>query len=207
MTDGRRITDAATLKIVTMVYAGDVNKRIVAGLQSLNCNAIGLTGADGNLIQAKKREAGSIDYGFAGDLTENSINKNLIIQLLATGLTPVIAPVTHNKEGQLLNTNADTIASALAIALAQVAHTTLIFCFEKKGILRNVDDEHSVIPEINTASYAVLKEQGIISAGMIPKIENALAALDKGVKKIIIGHSNELDLLLQSKSGTHICNE
>lgn len=206
MVNGRRVTNAETLKIATMVYAGDVNKRMVAGLQAINCNAIGLSGADGNLIEGRKREVTGIDYGFAGDLDETSVNTTLLLQLLEMGLTPVVAPITHNKAGQLLNTNADTIASALAIALSVFAETTLVFCFEKRGVLSNPDDEDSVIPHINQHTYTQLKADGIITAGMIPKIDNALQAIEKGVKKVIIGSGNELHQLIQSKSGTIISN-
>jgi acetylglutamate kinase len=207
MINGRRVTDADTLRIATMVYAGEVNKKIVAGLQALHCNAFGLTGADGNLIQAKKRAVAGIDYGFAGDLTENSINTRLLLQLLETGLVPVIAPITHNKEGQLLNTNADTVAAALSVALATHIDTTLVFCFEKKGVLSDPNDEDSVIPAIDTSYYKELKEQNRITAGMIPKLDNAFDAIRKGVKKVIIGNANELDRLIQQQSGTVISDE
>ena len=210
--DGRRITDAETLKVITMVYAGYINKNITASLQSNNCNAVGLCGADGNLIQAHKRTAKVlsfgedlgevIDYGFAGDI--DKVNVEWLSQLLNEDLTPVIAPVTHNKNGQLLNTNADTIAQEIAKSLASSYAVTLIYCFEKRGVLQNADDEHSVIAKINPASYKDLKEKKIIHSGMIPKLDNAFAALDSGVKKVIIGKAEDLLHLITSEKGTVI---
>ena len=187
--NGRRITDAAALDIVVMFYAGKTNKEVVANLQRLGINALGLSGADGNSIQGTKRSVKDIDYGFVGDLTPVSVNKNLILSLLQAGITPVLCPIIHNGQGQLLNTNADTIASAIAVALAAVAAVTLHYCFEKNGVLRDVHDDNSVIPEINSASYAALKSQGIIADGMLPKLENAFAALGQGVSRVIIGHA------------------
>lgn len=207
MINGRRVTDAESLKIVTMVYAGDINKRVTALLQSYNCNAIGLSGADGNLIRAKKREVAGVDYGFVGDLPEDSVNTGLLVSLFKNGLTPVIAPITHNKQGQLFNTNADTIASALATSLSALGSVTLIYCFEKRGVLRNTEDDDSVITHINKNIYEDLKQQGIITAGMIPKIDNALQAIEKGVTKVIIGSADEVEQLPQLKSGTVISNE
>jgi acetylglutamate kinase len=204
MVNGRRITDAETLKIVTMVYAGDINKRIVAALQKNNCNAIGLSGADGNAIKAKKRTGTDTDYGFVGDVVESGINSNLLSQLLDAGMTPVIAPITHDGAGQLLNTNADTIANETATALAATYDTTLVYCFEKKGVLHNADDDNSVIAQINTHSFEQLKADGIVTAGMIPKIENALKAVDKGVSKVVIGHASDLQALILQQSGTTI---
>lgn len=206
MINGRRVTDAESLKVVTMVYAGDINKRVTAMLQAYNCNAIGLSGADGNLIRAKKREVAGIDYGFVGDLMEDSIHTDLLISLFKNGMVPVVAPITHDKQGQLFNTNADTIASALATALSAFSATTLIYCFEKRGVLRNPDDDSSVISHINKSTYGELKEQGIITAGMIPKIDNALQAIEKGVNKVIIGSAEEVEQLAQLKSGTIISN-
>lgn len=187
--NGRRVTDAATLDIVTMFYAGKTNKQVVADLQKLGVNALGLSGADGNVIQGTKRPVKDIDYGFVGDLTPVSVNKKLLQQLLAVGLTPVLCPIIHDGQGQLLNTNADTIASAVAVALADFYAVTLHYCFEKNGVLRDVADDQSVIREIDLASYAELKQQGIIADGMLPKLENAFAALHQGVGRVIIGHA------------------
>lgn len=207
MINGRRVTDAESLKIVTMVYAGDINKRVTALLQSYGCNAIGLSGADGNLVRAKKREVAGTDYGFVGDLQEDSINTGLLVALFKNGLVPVVAPITHDQQGQLFNTNADTIASALATSLSALAATTLIYCFEKRGVLRDPDDDHSVIGRITKNVYEDLKQQGIITAGMIPKIDNALLAIEKGVNKVIIGSADEIEQLAQQRSGTIISNE
>ncbi len=203
--DGRRITDAETLKVITMVYAGYINKNITALLQSNSCNAIGLSGTDGNLIQAHKRDHTTIDYGFAGDI--DKVNNELLIKLLGDDLTPVIAPVTHNKKGQLLNTNADTIAQEIAKSMSNKYAVTLIYCFEKKGILQNAADENSLIPKISEALYKDLKEKKIIHSGMIPKIDNAFAALESGVKKVMIGKAEELSRLISGSSGTSIANE
>jgi acetylglutamate kinase len=205
MVEGRRITDVETLKIVTMVYAGYINKNIVAQLQANGCNAIGLSGADGNVIRAHKRIKQNIDYGFAGDVDE--INSALLYNLLEMGLTPIIAPITHNKEGQLLNTNADTIAQEIAKSLSGSTTVSLIYLFEKKGVLLDANENNSVIKEINPAYYKELKEQNVIFAGMIPKLDNAFSALNSGVKKVIIGQAEELQELLKGNSGTTIINE
>jgi acetylglutamate kinase len=205
MVEGRRITDAETLKIVTMVYAGYINKNIVAQLQANGCNAIGLSGADGNVIRAHKRVKQNIDYGFAGDVDE--INSKLLYNLLEQALTPVIAPITHNKEGQLLNTNADTIAQEIAKSLSGNSAVSLIYSFEKKGVLLDANDNNSVIKEIDPSYYKELKEQNVIFAGMIPKLDNAFSALNSGVKKVIIGQAEELQELLNGNSGTTISNE
>ncbi|MBF9253604.1 acetylglutamate kinase [Pontibacter sp. 172403-2] len=193
MVDGRRITDAATLDLVTMVYGGLINKQVVAQLQAQGCNAIGLTGADGNLILAQKRPAGKIDYGFAGDVAgPESINATALSALLAQGFVPVFAPLTHNGKGSLLNTNADTIASVLATALAPMYRVKLIYCFEKKGVLQDAADDTSVINEINEARYKELKDAGIITQGMIPKLDNAFAALAQGVSAVQIGDADDI---------------
>jgi len=196
--NGRRVTDAATLDIVTMFYAGKTNKQVVAELQKLGVNALGLSGADGNVIRGTRRPVKDIDYGFVGDLTPASVNKNLLHQLLAAGLTPVLCPIIHDGQGQLLNTNADTIASAVAVALAEFYAVTLHYCFEKNGVLRDVADDQSVIREINLESYAELKQQGIIADGMLPKLENAFAALHQGVSRVIIGHALHIQTSLQT---------
>lgn len=185
MIAGRRITDEPTLEVVTMVYAGLINKTIVAQLQALNCNAIGLSGADLNSIQAHKRIVTTIDYGFAGDI--DAVNAPGITTLLVAGIVPVFCPITHDKTGQLLNTNADTIASSLAVAMSDHYQVTLKYCFEKKGILLDVTDEESVISKLSPENYATYKTTGIIYEGMIPKIDNAFAALRSGVSKVFIG--------------------
>jgi acetylglutamate kinase len=203
MVDGRRITDAETLKIVTMVYAGYINKNIVAALQSHNCNAIGLSGADGNAIKAHKRPLkNGIDYGFVGDVDE--VNASLLKSLLDQNMVVVIAPITQDGNGQLLNTNADTIAQETAKALSNLYDVHLIYSFEKSGVLMNADDDASVINSINPLSYKELKEQNIIFAGMIPKLDNAFAALNSGVCRVIIGKAEELQNLIDQKSGTSI---
>ena len=203
--DGRRITDAETLKVITMVYAGYINKNITALLQSNNCNAIGLSGADGNLILGHKRVHPTIDYGFVGDI--DSINNDWLDKLLHENIVPVIAPVSHDKKGQLLNTNADTIAQEIAKSMAKDYAVTLIYSFEKKGVLQNAEDENSVIEEINAASYKELKEKKIIHSGMIPKLDNAFAALNSGVKKVVIGKAEDLSQLISGSAGTSIINE
>jgi len=205
MIDGRRITDAETLKIVVMVYAGYINKNIVAKLQSNGCNAIGLSGADGNLIQAHKRQHATIDYGFVGDI--DSVNIDLLKTFLDKGIAVVAAPITHDATGVLLNTNADTIAQEIATALGKLYQTELIYSFEKKGVLLDVNDENSVIPQINAAYYTELKEKQLIFAGMIPKLDNAFAALQKGVNKVIIGKAEELQQLIEGNAGTTINHE
>jgi acetylglutamate kinase len=204
MIDGRRITDEKTLEIVTMVYAGEINKQIVALLQSDQCQALGLSGADGNLIQAHKRIHTRIDYGFAGDI--DKINAELLVMLIEKGFVPVIAPITHDKHGQLLNTNADTIAQEIAKALAVHYEVHLIYSFEKSGVLLNVDDEKSVIAQLEPVSYAKLKAEQKIFAGMIPKLDNAFEALQQGVKEVTIGNAEELKGLISHSSGTKISN-
>lgn len=191
MVGGRRITDSETLKIITMVYAGLTNKNIVAKLQANNCNAIGLTGADGDSIQAHKRPVKEIDYGFAGDV--DGINTKTISQLLQAGLIPVFCAMTHDGEGQLLNTNADTIASEIAIGMSSDYQTNLYYCFEKKGVLMEITDENSVVEHINKESYQKLLDDGIIADGMLPKLENCFHALNQNVHKVCIGDISMLD--------------
>jgi acetylglutamate kinase len=202
--EGRRITDAETLKIVTMVYAGYINKNIVAQLQAHHCNAIGLCGADGNAIEAHKRAHPTIDYGFVGDV--DAVNTTLFKNLLAQDMTIVFAPITHNKEGQLLNTNADTIAQEIAKGLSKDFEVTLVYSFEKNGVLANADDDGSVISKIDPASYKTLKEKQVIFGGMIPKLDNAFAALNSGVSKVVIGNAQHLKQLISGQSGTTISN-
>ncbi|HRN55354.1 MAG TPA: acetylglutamate kinase [Agriterribacter sp.] len=206
LVDGRRITDAETLKIVTMVYAGYINKNIVARLQANGCNAIGLSGADGNAVLAHKRiVSGNTDYGFAGDVDE--VNAPLLNTLLEQGFAVVLAPVTHDKKGQLLNTNADTIAQETAKALSALYDVSLIYSFEKSGVLLDAGDDSTVIAAITPASYRQLKSEKKIFAGMIPKLDNAFAALGSGVKKVVIGRAEALNELIAGNAGTTIINE
>ena len=197
MVNGRRITDAEMLEVVTMVYGGLVNKNVVARLQALGCDAIGLTGADANILLSAKRpvkmvDGTPVDYGFVGDVKQ--ANGTIIAHFIDTGLIPVIAPLTHDGEGHMLNTNADTMASETAKAMAAVGFdVTLIYAFEKPGVLRNPDDDNSVIATINHADFEVYKADGTISGGMLPKIENALAATDAGVKRVIITQATAID--------------
>lgn len=204
MVNGRRITNKETLNIVTMVYAGIINKNIVAQLQAYNCNALGLCGADANLITANKRPlVNNIDYGFVGDVV--SINTPFIEILLQQNITLVIAPITHNTKGNLLNTNADTIAQELAQVLSCWYKTNLIYCFEKEGVLENMEDDNSVIKEINTTFYNTLKKDNKINSGMIPKLDNAFIALKKGVNKVIIGNAEKIHELIEGTNlGTQI---
>lgn len=201
---GRRITDAPTLDLVTMVYGGLVNKQIVAQLQSLHCNAMGLTGADGNMIKAVKRPVGEVDFGFVGDITADSVNSTLLYFLLKQNVIPVFAPLTH-ANGVMLNTNADTIASVLAISLSKHFDTRLIFCFEKTGVLRDVKKEDSVITNLNKATYEKLLNEGSFHDGILPKLENAFAAITSGVKEVLIGeHTNLLANTSYKTKGTLI---
>ena len=198
MVDGRRITDAETLKVVTMVYGGLVNKNIVAGLQARNINALGLTGADCNVLKAHKRPVKEVDWGFVGDV--ESANGAILAKLIEEGIVPIMAPLTHDGKGTLLNTNADTIASETAKALAPYFDVTLTYCFEHPGVMRNPEDPTSLIAQIDSNSYKQLLADGIISGGMIPKIDNAFAALDGGVAKVIITKADAID----GVAGTHI---
>lgn len=190
MIDGRRITDAAMLEVVVMIYAGQINKNIVAQLQANSTNAIGFSGADGNLIQSHKRNHPTINYGFVGDV--NKVNTPLLETLILNNLVPVFCAITHDGSGQLLNTNADTIASELAIALSEVFEVTLNYCFEKPGVLFDAKDDSSVIENINSELYAKLKAEKAIHSGMIPKLDNCFNSLNKGVQKIKIGHHRML---------------
>ncbi len=197
MINGRRITDAPTLEIVTMVYAGLINKQVVADLQARGCNAIGLSGADGNAVLAEKRPVKTIDYGFAGDVL--GANASLLKTLLSAGLCPVLCPITHNGKGQLLNTNADTIANETAIALANAGERiSLRYCFEFPGVMKDVQDLTSWIPTLTPDSYAGFKADGTIAGGMIPKLDNAFAAVAAGVGEVVIGSLEAL----RSGSGT-----
>lgn len=205
MIEGRRITDAETLKIVTMIYAGYINKNIVAQLQAFDCNAIGITGTDGNSLLAHKRVHPMLDYGYVGDI--DVVNLNFFKNLIEQNLTPVIAPITHDKKGQLLNTNADTIAQEIAKALSAFYNVELIYSFEKSGVLLDVNNEESVIHKLNADYYKELKQEGKIFAGMIPKLDNAFTALNSGVKKVIIGKAEEIHELISGEKGTSISNE
>lgn len=205
LVDGRRITDEETLKIVTMVYAGYINKNIVAQLQSYDCNAIGLCGADGDAILAHKREHPVIDYGFVGDI--DAVNTNLLKSLLEQNISVVFASLTHDQKGQLLNTNADTIAQELAKALSPLYDVQLIYSFEKAGVLLDANDDSTVIPTITPSRYEQLKSKQKIFAGMIPKLDNAFAAINCGVRKVTIGKAEQLDKLITGEAGTNISNE
>jgi acetylglutamate kinase len=202
MVDGRRVTDEETLKVVIMVYAGLINKSIVAYLQSRGCNAVGICGADGDAISAHKRAKGKIDYGFAGDIDE--VNTSFLARLLREGNDIVVAPITHDKKGQLLNTNADTIAQELATALSAQFEVSLIYGFEKAGVLLNAQDDNTRIPSLTRSSYESLKKENVIFAGMIPKLDNAFQALTQGVSRVIIGNAEHLHLLIHGKTGTVI---
>ncbi len=186
MHKGRRITDEAALDVALMVYGGLANKKIVARLQSLGCNALGMSGADGNTIKAHKRPVKEMDYGFAGDV--DGINADLIANLLHLGISPIFCALTHDQEGQLLNTNADTIASELAVGLSDDFEVTLYYCFEMNGVLRDVSDKGSVIKKIDSTSYQKLLSDGIISNGMLPKLHNCFHALQHGVNEVRIGN-------------------
>ena len=184
MVNGRRITDAEILKVVTMVYGGLVNKNIVAGLQTRRVNALGLTGADMNAILSVKRPVSDIDYGFVGDVKQ--VNGEMLSHLIQQGVVPVMAPLTHDGEGHMLNTNADTIAGEVAKALVDHFDVTLMYCFEKKGVLMDENDDDSVIPTISPADFRKYVDDGVIQGGMIPKLENAIAAVQAGVSQVVI---------------------
>jgi acetylglutamate kinase len=202
--DGRRITDDETIDLVTMVYGGLVNKKIVAALQSLQCNAIGLSGADANVLPAKKRPVKTIDYGWVGDVDAAEINTSAWQLFIDNNLVPVVASLTHDKEGHILNTNADTMAAVLSIALSEFYKVKLIYCFEKNGVLTNVDDETTIITELDVQTYNELKEDKKLFAGILPKIDNAFDAVNNGVYKVVIGNSYQLLQLVKGESGTKI---
>ncbi len=204
--DGRRITNDETIDLVTMVYGGLVNKKIVAILQSLQCNAIGLTGADANVMPAVKRPVGDVDYGWAGDITQRNVPAKQWQFFLENFLVPVLAPLTHDFQGHLLNTNADTMASAVSVALSRFYKVSLIYCFEKAGVLENLEDEQSVIKKIDRKIYDQLKEDKKIHSGILPKIDNAFASVDAGVSRVIIGKATEIELLINQNGGTTITN-
>jgi acetylglutamate kinase len=190
MIDGRRITDKQTLDVVTMVYGGLVNKNIVAGLQAIGINALGLTGADMNVIESCKRPVKEVDYGYVGDVKK--VNAEILSSLITQGIVPVLAPLTHDKAGSMLNTNADTIASEVAKALAVFFDVTLVYCFEKNGVLSDEMDETSVIPLITPDVFQSYVQQGVIQGGMIPKLENAFRAIKEGVAKVVITNASAI---------------
>lgn len=192
MIDGRRITDEEALKIVTMVYAGLINKRIVAALQAEGVDAIGLSGADANVVTASKRKVTNIDYGYVGDIDPMDVNESAISMLLKAGLTPVICAIMHDGNGQLLNCNADSVASAVAIAASRIAPTDLIYCFEKPGVLSDPEDDNSVIRLITPEIFQQLSDDKIISGGMLPKIDAAINALKSGISEVYIKNSKNL---------------
>lgn len=210
MVAGRRVTDAETLRVVTMVYAGLVNKNIVAQLQARGVNALGLTGADMNVIQSHRRapknvrlEDGStqlVDYGFVGDI--DKVNSELLADLIARGVVPVVSPIGHDGQGSLLNTNADTIASEVAQALASRFNVRLMYCFEKPGVLLDADDDSTVIARITQQEFPQLVEQGVVSGGMLPKLENAFKAIQQGVSEVVITQADAIDI---EEAGTHLC--
>lgn len=201
MVDGRRITDLETIKVVTMTYAGFVNKSVVAKLQAHGCSAIGLSGADARLIPAVKRPVNDIDYGWVGDVETSRINKQLLDTLLRSGTTPVIAPISCTVDGHLLNINADTIAQSIAVAMSSIYETILLYCFEKKGVLTDVADPRSVIPVIKVSEAEKLKQDGTVGSGMIPKIDNACSAICDGVSQVIIGHADDIISIVNDQSG------
>jgi acetylglutamate kinase len=204
MVEGRRITDIETLRIVTMVYAGLINKNMVAQLQAKGCNAIGLTGADGNIIKAVKRPVKDIDYGYVGDLDAASVAAGTLDSLLSAGLVPVLCAITHDGDSQLLNTNADTIASAVAVAMSALYDTSLIYCFEKRGVMRDIDDDNSLVTEIPMNQFEGLKQEGVVSGGMIPKLHNAFEAIKSGVTAVYIGKADELPQINGNNFGTRL---
>ncbi|MEX0315446.1 MAG: acetylglutamate kinase [Allomuricauda sp.] len=195
MTNGRRITDAKSLDVAIMVYGGLVSKKITAQLQALGCNALGMSGADANAIHSHKRPVKEVDFGWVGDI--DGVNSDGISKLLLAGFTPVFCALTHDGNGQLFNTNADTIASELAIGMSTEFETTLYYCFEKKGVLRDIEDENSVIQQINSDTYKTLLDEGVIADGMLPKMHNCFHALNHKVKQVCIGDS---DMLQKSTS-------
>ncbi len=200
MVDGRRITDKETLDVVTMVYGGLVNKNIVAGLQAHGVNALGLTGADMNIIESVKRPVTQIDYGFVGDVKK--VNARILSSVIEQDIVPVLAPLTHDKMGSMLNTNADTIAAEVAKALSEYYTVTLVYCFEKNGVLHDETDNNSVIPRVTPALFKLYVEQKIIQGGMIPKLENAFQAIHSGVKQVIITHASAIG----KEGGTVVVN-
>lgn len=200
MVDGRRITDEAMLEVVTMVYGGLVNKRIVAGLQAIGIDAVGLTGADMNIVLSDKRKVSAVDYGWVGDVKR--VNAEAVATLIESGCCPVVAPLTHDGCGHMLNTNADTMAGEMAKAMAAHYDVTLMFCFEKPGVLADENDDSSLIPTITPAVLDDLKRRGVVSGGMIPKLDNAIACVSAGVESVVI---TQADRIADPYAGTKIC--
>ena len=200
MVDGRRITDEAMLEVVTMVYGGLVNKRIVAGLQALGIDAVGLTGAYMNIVLSDKRKVSAVDYGWVGDVKR--VNAEAVVTLIESGCCPVVAPLTHDGCGHMLNTNADTMAGEMAKAMAAHYDVTLMFCFEKPGVLADENDDSSLIPTITPAVLDDLKRRGVVSGGMIPKLDNAIACVSAGVESVVI---TQADRIADPYAGTKIC--
>lgn len=205
MTDGRRVTDQKTLDIVTMVYAGKINKNIVAKLQNSDCNALGLSGADGNLIKAEKRAVSNIDYGFVGDVDSKSVNVDLLKELLNLQLVPVFSAITHDHKGNLLNTNADSIASVLAQALSQNYDVELLYCFDKDGVLENVENSDSLVKTLNSKKYEQLRSDNKLNEGILPKLKNAFEAKKNNVNKVVLLNETKLQNQLNYQNeGTEI---
>ena len=199
MIEGRRVTTAEMLDVVTMVYGGKVNKNIVAQLQARKINALGLTGADMNVIRGHKRPVKTVDYGWVGDV--DAVDGGMLSSLISKGVVPVMAPLIHDGDGNMLNTNADTIAAETAKSLVPYFDVTLVFCFEKNGVLRDAEDDNSVISRIDSQSYPSLVEQGVVSGGMLPKLQNAFDALHAGVKEVVI---TKAENLADGEAGTHV---
>lgn len=202
--DGRRVTDKETRDLVTMVYGGLINKKIVAQLQSNGCNAIGLSGADGNLLSATKRPTKKIDYGYVGDVLANGVNTAMLNKLLSAGLVPVLAPLTYSTDDGILNTNADTITQEVGKVMTAIMNVRLVYCFEKKGLLSDPEDDNSVISNITVESYSELKLDGVVTGGMIPKLDNAFEAIRNNVSSVVIGRADELIELINGNAGTKI---
>lgn len=207
LVEGRRITNAETLDIAVMVYCGLINKKIVAALQAGRCQAMGFCGADGNLVRSKKREGIGIDFGLVGDVLESGVNVKQFTKLLKHGFVPVISSITHDGTGNLLNTNADTMAAKIAAALSASFDVSLICCFEKNGVLLDPESDESQMPSLNPETYAELKEKGIISKGMIPKLDNAFEAAQRGVKTVVICHAKAILNEAYSDHGTLITSK
>ena len=205
MTDGRRVTNQETLDIVTMVYAGKINKNIVVKLQNFNCNAIGFSGADGNLIKSEKRSVSNIDYGFVGDVDSKSVNVDLLQELLKLKLVPVFSAITHDQKGNLLNTNADSIASVLSQALSQNYDVELLYCFDKDGILKDVENSDSLVKTLNSKNYEKLRSENKLNKGILPKLENAFKAKENNVNKVILLNETKLQNQINHQNeGTEI---
>jgi acetylglutamate kinase len=204
LVDGRRVTDAATLQVVTQVYGGWINKNLVAKLQALGCLSIGVSGIDGDLVLAEKRPLkNGIDYGFVGDV--KSVRASFLLDCFKQGLTPVVAPLTHDGKGQILNTNADTLANEIAVALGACGcKVTLVFTFEKPGVLLDVQNEASVLPTLNAAQFEALQAQGKVFSGMIPKLTNACQSVARGLEQVILGRATDLERLLAGTTGTRV---